>query len=631
MQRVKYSFYIIFAMLLAFSQGVSAQDRKVDDLVRRGDSLHFVYRFKEAAEIYREASDALVRNGLNAEDSLLLEDIAGKTILAENGLSMADFTYVPKVIDRRKFSLEDFYLYYPLKDRSWRQIPNQLDTIGSKGLYKAMYIPSDAGSIYYSAVDTSGKEDILFTEYLDTAWTVPVPVNGIVSAFSDEIYPMLSYDRKSLYFSSDGLYGVGGHDIYVSRWDDASQAWSDPVNMGFPYSSPYNDFLYVSDSMEGYVLFASDRECSSDSVWVYVLEADNMPVRQAVEDPEELLNLSRLVPGYEEKTEQKEEDGMPENADKERYMNKMSQVRALRDSISFYTASLDEERNMFALSNDDAERMKLSEIIRRREARVPQLQDQLKKTIAELQEIEMEFLFSGIVVDPDKIMAAATDEDEPEMRYAFNRRTSGGPLSMKFMQPEKGFDYSFMILEEGRFAEDNTIPSGIVYQIQIFSTGEKAEIRDLRGLSPVFETRTGSGRFIYRVGLFSSYEDAMSKLSDVKAAGFRSAFIVAYSDGEEVSVEAARSSESGTQASPDLYEVRIIPSEGELADETAAAIHEKAAGKDIARVETEDGTIIFIVGPFDDKAMADLMTESVIALGIDEVSTVPVANDSVNQ
>jgi hypothetical protein len=228
-------------------------------------------------------------------------------------------------------------------------------------------------------------------------------------------------------------------------------------------------------------------------------------------------------------------------------------------------------------------------------------------------------------------MAAATDEDEPEMRYAFSRRTSGGPLSMKFMQPEKGFDYSFMILEEGRFAEDNTIPSGIVYQIQIFSTGEKAEIRDLRGLSPVFETRTGSGRFIYRVGLFSSYEDAMSKLSDVKAAGFRSAFIVAYSDGEEVSVEAARSSESGTQASPDLYEVRIIPSEGELADETAAAIHEKAAGKDIARVETEDGTIIFIVGPFDDKAMADLMTESVIALGIDEVSTVPVANDSVNQ
>ena len=259
------------------------------------------------------------------------------------------------------------------------------------------------------------------------------------------------------------------------------------------------------------------------------------------------------------------------------------------------------------------------------------LQEDLNKTISELHEIEMEFLFSGVAVDPDKIMAAATEEAEAPEGYEFIRRSLGGPLHLDIMRPENEFDYTFMILKEGRFAEDNTIPDGIVYQIQIFSAGGKADVASLRGLSPVFEIRSDSGRYTYRVGLFNTFDDVQSKLDAVRSRGFRSAFIVAYVDGEETSVATARSLESGGAAEEAMYEVRIVPSEGVLDEAVTAGIRQNAAGKDIARTEAEDGTITFVVGPFDVKADADALAEFINASGASEVSAEVVAIDAVNQ
>ena len=627
MQRVKYTFYIIMAVLFLSSGKLSAQNRQVDSLVRLGDSLRMEYRFEEACRAYEKAVDILE---YDFADSLMIEAVSGKILLAENGLNMTGFAYTPKVVDRRKFPLEDFFLYFPLEDRSWRLAPNQLDST-SNVLSKALYAPSDAGRIYFSSEDQEGFRNIFMTELQDTVWTYPVTQNESVTMLSNEIYPMISADGRSLYFSSDGLYGVGGYDLYVSRWDDDLQGWSEPVNMGFPYSSPYDDFLYVADESEGHVFFASNRECSPDSVWVYVLEYDSMPVRHSVEDPDELLKLSRLSVQEETSVPEKSDDAMPESAAKDRYMDKMAQVRALRDSVSYYSSLLDEERSRFALSNDDAERMRLAEVIREREAKVPVLQEDLNRTISELHEIEMEFLFSGVAVDPDKIMAAATEEAEAPEGYEFIRRSLGGPLRLDIMRPENEFDYTFMILKEGRFAEDNTIPDGIVYQIQIFSAGGKADVASLRGLSPVFEIRSDSGRYTYRVGLFNTFDDVQSKLYAVRSRGFRSAFIVAYVDGEETSVATARSLESGGAAEEAMYEVRIVPSEGVLDEAVTAGIRQHAAGKDIARTEAEDGTITFVVGPFDVKADADALAEFINASGSSEVSAEVVAIDAVNQ
>ena len=53
----------------------------------------------------------------------------------------------------------------------------------------------------------------------------------------------------------------------------------------------------------------------------------------------------------------------------------------------------------------------------------------------------------------------------------------------------------------------------MVYQIQIFSLSSKASLASIKGLSPVFEEASASGRYIYRVGVFRKYNDVLANLN----------------------------------------------------------------------------------------------------------------------
>lgn len=616
---------ILYTAVFVLTAGtLHAQTERIDSLLLRGDSLRMEYRFEESLEAYSEAMEAAQDSVFMLTDSLKRIEVSDRILLSENGRNMAGYAYKPVVVARHRFHIDDFFLYYPLPDKSWRETPNQLDTMAAGRFSKALYAPEPSWEIYYSAQDADGIRNIYMTELQDTIWTYPSLLNENITSASNEIYPMLSPDGKSLYFASEGLYGMGGYDLYVSQWDYENEEWGEPVNLGFPYSSPADDMLLVHSADGEHTIFASNRDCPSDSVWVYVLEFDSMPVRHAVEEPEELRRLAALDPaGTNERMDGNAavNTDIPENVDIRRYMEKMTEVRSLRDSISRYGAQLDSDRNRFAMSEDDQERTRITQEILKREAMLPKLQDSLERASAQLQKIEMEFLFSGVVIDPDKVLAAADKEIVGEATsYTFTKMSMGGKLDLKIMDPPVVFDYTFKILPEGQFALDNTIPGGIVYQIQIFGGGGKATVKSLKGLSPVFERISANGRYVYRVGLFNSYKDVLANLNSVKRVGFRNAFIVAYIDGEEVPVSKARTLEAEKTKSQMYYEVRLAPADGEIDATVAEGIRQQSEGKDIAKIETEDGVVYYIVGPFSDKAKADALAEFIKAMGIGEVT-----------
>lgn len=616
---------ILYTAVFVLTAGtLHAQTERIDSLLLRGDSLRMEYRFEESLEAYSEAMEAAQDSVFMLTDSLKRIEVSDRILLSENGRNMAEYAYKPVVVARHRFHIDDFFLYYPLPDKSWRETPNQLDTMAAGRFSKALYAPEPSWEIYYSAQDADGIRNIYMTELQDTIWTYPSLLNENITSASNEIYPMLSPDGKSLYFASEGLYGMGGYDLYVSHWDYENEEWGEPVNLGFPYSSPADDMLLVHSADGEHTIFASNRDCPSDSVWVYVLEFDSMPVRHAVEEPEELRRLAALDPaGTNERMDGNAavNTDIPENVDIRRYMEKMTEVRSLRDSISRYGAQLDSDRNRFAMSEDDQERTRITQEILKREAMLPKLQDSLERASAQLQKIEMEFLFSGVVIDPDKVLAAADKEIVGEATsYTFTKMSMGGKLDLKIMDPPVVFDYTFKILPEGQFALDNTIPGGIVYQIQIFGGGGKATVKSLKGLSPVFERISANGRYVYRVGLFNSYKDVLANLNSVKRVGFRNAFIVAYIDGEEVPVSKARTLEAEKTKSQMYYEVRLAPADGEIDATVAEGIRQQSEGKDIAKIETEDGVVYYIVGPFSDKAKADALAEFIKAMGIGEVT-----------
>lgn len=583
-------------------------------IISQGDSMLRAYDFAGAEEAYTSAS------GMHLEEGQALA-VDEALMNARNGDSMMRYCSTPVAVARQKFSLDEFFLYYPLPDGAWRPVPNPLDTLGTGSLVKAMYIPEETGEIFFSAKDENGVRNLYETFFRDTIWSVPTLIGEQLTSSSDEIFPMVSPDGQSLYFSSKGLYGMGGYDLYVSTWDKSSREWSTPENLGFPFSSPYDDFLFINTEDGKYSLFASNRDCSMDSVYVYVVEYDSMPVRTSISDIDALRKLASLVPTEDLSRIDNGDavkNSIEEDSDTKRYTDKMIEVRALRDSIYLCEKEMDDTRYKLS-SSSGSEKAALSNAIKEKEEKFSSLQDKLAKATKELQAIEMDFLLSGIVIDPEKIQLELDQEVVGvSSGYAFSKSRMGSPMEMIVETPEPKFDYSFMILPEGRFAENNNIPSGLVYQIQFSTSSRQISVADLKGLSPVFERRLGAS-YAYSVGVFRSYDAVQSCLTQVKSRGFRDAFIIAWLEGKSVSVKTAREMEKDVRQP---YQVRISPANGSSLSEAERVAIQSSSTKDLSRA-TSGGSTVFILGPFNTQEEAESAASNIRSYGLTGISVEP--------
>ena len=578
---------------------------------RLADSLHRSCNFTEAMEIY----DSLLAS---SADSLERERLQTKLLCSENASVMSGFVHEPAVVAKHLFSREDFFLYYPLEDRSWRPLPNLLDSLPDTYV-NATWMPEGAEEVYFSRRGSTGFRNIYRSERKDSVWSAPQLINEGLTSVANEIYPMLSPDGRKLYFASDGLYGAGGYDLYVSRWNEATGDWAAPENLGFPFSSPYDDFLYI-DSPDGrYSIFASNRECSADSVCVYVLEYDSTPIGREVRDAARLREILSLQPsddGERLDNGASVSGDMPENEDTRRYMDKMSQVRRLRDSLNFLVQELDSRRQAFAISTDEDERARLTDEIISGEKFIPDISAGLDKAVAELQRIEMDFLFKGVVIDPDKLLAKADRQVVSQSAaYTFTRMNPGDVPEMEFEVTQPRFDYSFRILPEGRYAENQKLPAGVVYQIHFITLPVQATLSQLRGLSPVYETIRSNGNYFYCVGLFDRYSDALEKLNAVKSIGFRSASVVAFIDGKSVSVSEARAAESTRK----FWQVNVNTGSDLLPDFVSEVIR-LYCSKDIIRTTSREGITLFVVSAFERKEEAEELEALIRDAGLESVS-----------
>ncbi len=511
----------VAALILASGLTVSAQDWKPETLVDvrlprakvvtprtymdLADSLRREYRFADASDIYTHAMDISLDDRLSAEaQAHILE--------CQRGINMADICSTPVVVARKRFSLKDFYLYYPLKNQSWRANPNPLD---SAAFFIPTYLPKGESEVFFSAADSEGYRNIFTSTYADSTWTVPVPLGEALLSPGNDIGPMLSPDGNTLYFASDGLYGVGGYDLYKSVWDADRGAWGAPVNLGFPYSSPSDDFLLVNTDDGNYTIFASNRGCSKDSVYVYVLEYEANPVTKKVEDWKTLGKIAALDP----------EDN-PFRMDN---TSAVSGDSAVSDDTRIYQEKLQEQMavrdTLRARASAGAPTSELDSLV----ARMNALDEEIRR-------IEQSFLRSGAV------SGKALAEKEvvgAELGYTFTKKTMGQRLRIKVERHVQDPRTRFRITPIGRFSEVSTLPGGLIYQIQFMTTSRHASVEDIGGMSPVVERLTPSLKYTYSAGVFFNYQDALRHLNKVRRQGFADCEIVAYLDGRQISTEAA--------------------------------------------------------------------------------------------
>jgi outer membrane protein OmpA-like peptidoglycan-associated protein len=101
-----------------------------------------------------------------------------------------------------------------------------------------------------------GGCDLYMSYTPDTGWSVPQSFGATINTPGYEGMPCLSPDNRVLYFASDREGGYGGLDIWMSRFEGG--LWQEPRNLGPQINTPGNEtapFLYADNKL---LLFASD-------------------------------------------------------------------------------------------------------------------------------------------------------------------------------------------------------------------------------------------------------------------------------------------------------------------------------------------------------------------------------------
>lgn len=116
-----------------------------------------------------------------------------------------------------------------------------------------------------------GGTDIYICERMaDGTWGKPQNAGQNINTEGNELTPYIDLDN-TLYFASDGHIGYGGLDLYKSVWNESTHSYAQPVNMGMPINSSYDDMslTFTFNDEAGY--FASNRpaEKKGDNIYSF--------------------------------------------------------------------------------------------------------------------------------------------------------------------------------------------------------------------------------------------------------------------------------------------------------------------------------------------------------------------------
>jgi len=174
--------------------------------------------------------------------------------------------YSGKVIEKNQKDISLLKLYYgKLYGNQWKLetlLPfNNTDySVGHPAI-------SQNGRKFYFVSDMPwgyGGTDIYEVNLNNGKWSEPKNLGPGINTEGNEMFPFISAD-STIYFASDGHFGLGGLDIFSSYWDGAN--WTKPENLQHPVNSSKDDFGFIIDSSNTSGYFSSNRVKNTDKIF----------------------------------------------------------------------------------------------------------------------------------------------------------------------------------------------------------------------------------------------------------------------------------------------------------------------------------------------------------------------------
>lgn len=195
--------------------------------------------------------------------------------------------------------------------------------VSKSKLLSSLNIPDEAGSIqaynkFFNTTDqpnsivylnqlrnkcvfskfADGGWDLYSQEMIGEKWSNAVPLKGL-DILGDDVdinWPFLLSDGTTLYFAAKGEESIGGFDIFMTRYDETTQSYLKPENIGMPFNSIDNDYFFIVDEYDGIGWFATDRNQPEGKVCIYSFIYNDVRENYVVDEytPEQLRQLSEI-------------------------------------------------------------------------------------------------------------------------------------------------------------------------------------------------------------------------------------------------------------------------------------------------------------------------------------------------
>ena len=258
----------------------SAKRRYIDAYLYLGKWCYDAYRYDEAEENLNEYIDLRSRKKGSTEDGEhMLEKV-------RRGQRMIRGVEKVAVIDSFVVDKQDFLKAYKLS----------ADAGDIRITENGVQFTNEMGDKQLQSVrNAEGQASLYSSMKMIDQWSKPEAVTSI-NELGNADYPFVAGDGITMYYASDNEESMGGYDIFVTRYDLDDNSYLRPDNLGMPFNSPANDYMYVIDDLNNLGWFVSDRRQPEGKVCVYVFvpNASKQVYDYENGDPEQIAALARL-------------------------------------------------------------------------------------------------------------------------------------------------------------------------------------------------------------------------------------------------------------------------------------------------------------------------------------------------
>jgi hypothetical protein len=170
----------------------------------------------------------------------------------------------------------------------WTVDENPMSFCSGQSIYTHPALSADGKTMIFASdcPGSVGGTDLFMTQNIKGTWSVPVNIGDAVNTRSNELYPYLD-SENNLFFSSDGIQGFGGYDIFVCKYNRGT--WEKPINLSTPINTSNDDVAFTINRKNGRSAFYTVKQKSGTrSTQLYMVTTKNYS------GPENFSSLSQI-------------------------------------------------------------------------------------------------------------------------------------------------------------------------------------------------------------------------------------------------------------------------------------------------------------------------------------------------